>query len=497
MSLSFNQTLPKHYGMFINGEFVPSLSGKTREIHNPANGELLATVAEGDAKDVDRAVAAARESYENGPWRHMSPSARMRVILKLVHLLNENADYFAWLEVKNQGKSINEARGDIIGTAELFEQYAAWAGKVFGQLIPMGSDMQCSVEYEPIGVCGAITPWNYPLLMTSWKVAPALATGNSMVLKPSEFTPLTTLEFARLIKEAGVPDGVVNFVTGSGIEVGGPLAAHTGVDRIAFTGGPVTGRKVALAAAPTFKRCSLELGGKSPVVVFAESDVERAVDGIMIGIFSNQGEVCSACSRLIIEESVHQVVVNKLIERVKGIVLGDGTKESTKMGPLITSDHRTRVEEYIAAGIKEGAKLLIGGKRPSGAEFDKGNFIEPTVFDGVTANMRIFREEIFGPVLCISTFKTGENARETEANALKLANDSDYGLAAAVYTKDANRAIRMKRALNCGILWINNTDTTLLQLPWGGRKQSGHGRELGEAGLMEYLDMKQVIQFIE
>jgi betaine-aldehyde dehydrogenase len=487
---------PRHYQMFINGEFRDSVSGRTREIRDPANQELIAVVPEGTKEDAILAIEAARHAYDNGIWRNMENKDREALLKGVAARIREKAEVLAELEVKNNGKPIGEARGDISATADLFEQYAVWAGTIGGEIVPVSKNLLCSVVYEPIGVCAGITPWNYPLYMTAWKVAPALATGNTVVLKPSELTPMTTLELAEIFHELKFPNGVINFITGTGAEVGSVLSIHPQVDKIAFTGGTETGQKVAISAATSFKRCSLELGGKSAQIVFADANLDKAIDGVMLGIFANQGEVCSAGSRLLIEESIHDQFVEKLVEKTSKIKLGHGLNPDTNMGPLVSSSQRGRVESYIKIGIDSGAKLLIGGGRPKDQGLADGYFIEPTIFDKVTPEMRIAQEEIFGPVLSIITFKSGATSVETEAHAIQIANDSEYGLAAGVWTENGARAERVTRELNVGIVWVNTFDTTANQLPWGGRKKSGYGRELGWSGLLEYLDQKTILKNI-
>jgi betaine-aldehyde dehydrogenase len=496
----------ENYKMYINGEFVDSESGRMRDILDPANQELIAKVPEGTRGDAQRAIRAARDAFdiEKGDqkrvsWRWMDHKTRGAYLKKIAAELYGRADELARLEVRNNGKILAEAKGDILATAELFEQYANWAGTVCGKIIPVGNnDLHCSTVYEPIGVCAGITPWNYPLYIAAWKIAPAIATGNTVVLKPSELTPLTTLELAKIFYKVGLPPGVVNIVTGTGVEVGAELSSNPQVDKIAFTGGTETGRLIAVAAAQTFKKCSLELGGKSAQIVFADADLEKAVDGAILGIFTNQGEVCSAGSRLLLEKSIHDRFVSRLMERIqeKGIRLGHGLEEASKMGPLISKGHREKVLGHIAQGIRDGAILLIGGGIPKDERLVAGFFVEPTVFDHVTPKMALATEEIFGPVLSILTFEPGATATETEANAIRMANDSVYGLAAGVWTQSGSRAQRVTPQLNVGIVWVNTFDLTLNELPWGGRKKSGYGRELGLEGLLEYLEPKQVIQNI-
>ena len=383
------------------------------------------------------------------------------------------------------GKPLAEAEYDVADAANCFEFHGGLATKIHGETMSVPANSLSFVLREPVGVCGQIIPWNYPLLMAAWKLAPALAAGCTVILKPSELTPLTALVLARLTHEAGLPAGVVNVVSGPGAGAGAQLAESSRVDKVAFTGGTLTGRKIAVAAAGNLKKVTLELGGKNPNVVFADADFEAAVDGALFAAFANQGEVCSAGSRLLIERSIHKKFVEAMIKKVARIKLGHGLGAGIKMGPLICAAHRDKVEAYIKAGIHEGAKLVCGGGRPLGAEFAKGWFVEPTIFDEVKPAMRIAREEIFGPVLSVIEFKD-------EAEAIQIANDSEYGLAAAVWTTNINRGLRVVKELRAGITWINTYHPTFNEMPWGGYKQSGNGRELGLYGIQAYLETKQV-----
>ncbi|MEK7389747.1 MAG: aldehyde dehydrogenase family protein [Elusimicrobiota bacterium] len=471
--------------MFINGAFVKSKDGSTREICDPADGTVLARVPEASRADAQSAIAAARAAFDQGPWRATSAQDRGKLLLKIGDLIRANAQALAQLEVRNMGKPLAEAEFDVADAANCFEFYGGLATKIHGETMSVPANSMSFVVREPVGVCAQIIPWNYPLLMAAWKLAPALAAGCTVVLKPSELTPLTALELARLISAAGTPKGVVNIVTGPGAGVGEELAENPLVDKIAFTGGTATGRKIAVAATGNLKKVTLELGGKNPNIVFADADLEAAVDGALFAAFANQGEVCSAGSRLLVEKSIHAPFVDAMLKKIPRIKLGHGLSSGVKMGPLISAAHRDKVESYIKLGLKEGARLACGGKRPPGPEFSKGFFVEPTILDGVTPDMRVAREEIFGPVLCVIAFKD-------EAEAVRVANDTDYGLAAGVWTAHITKALRVIRQLRAGITWINTYHPTFNEMPWGGYKQSGTGRELGLYGIQAYLETKQI-----
>ena len=471
--------------MLIGGEQVNAASGATRELHDPASGELVAVVPEAGREDAACAIDAARNAFDHGPWRKTSALDRGKLLFKLAGAIQGKAAEIAALEVKSCGKPLAEAEFDVGDAANCFEFYGGLATKIHGETMSVPANSVSYVVREPIGVCGQIVPWNFPLLMAAWKLAPALAAGNTCVLKPSELTPLTALVLGELITEAGFPPGVVNIVTGPGAGVGEELAESALVDKIAFTGGTTTGRKVMTAAASNIKKISLELGGKNPNVVFADADFEAAVDGALFAAFANQGEVCSAGSRLLVERSIHDRFVEAMLAKIPRIKLGHGLEPGVKMGPLISAAHMAKVLGYIAIGKNEGATLACGGKRASGAGLDRGHFVEPTIFTGVRPEMRIAREEIFGPVLSVLPF-------DTEEEAIQLANDSEYGLAAGVWSRNVTRAFRVVRELRAGITWINTYHPTHNEMPWGGYKQSGIGRELGLHGIEAYLETKQI-----
>ena len=476
---------PRHAAMLIGGVFVKAAANKTREIRDPGTGDVVAIVPEANATDIDAAVASARAAFDTGPRRTTTALDRGKLLFAIAAGIRGRAAKLAELEVRSCGKPLAEAEYDVADAANCFEFYGGLATKIHGETMQVPANSLSFVVREPIGVCGQIVPWNYPLLMAAWKLAPALAAGNACVLKPSELTPLTALDLAEIVVEAGTPAGVVNIVTGPGTGCGDALAAHPKVDKIAFTGGTTTGRHVMTAATGNLKRVSLELGGKNPNIVFADADFAAAVDGALFGAFANQGEVCSAGSRLLVERTIHKRFVAALLEKIPRITLGHGLTPGVKMGPVISRAHLEKIEGYVAAGVAEGARLVCGGRRPTAPALAAGNFLEPTIFDDVTPSMRIAREEIFGPVLAVIPFAT-------EEEAIAIANDTDYGLAAGVWSRDINRAIRVVRALRCGITWINTYHPTFNEMPWGGYKQSGSGRELGLHGIEEYLETKQV-----
>ena len=474
----------KQYRAWVGGEWVVAISGQEREIFDPGNGEVLGAVPEFSREDMDHAIDAARYAFDQGPWRKTSALERGKFLFAVAAGIRVKASELAELETKNCGKPLAEAEFDIADAANCFEFYAGLATKIHGETMLVPANSLSFILREPIGVCGQIIPWNYPLLMAAWKLAPALAAGNTCVLKPSELTPLTALALAEIIQETGIPPGVVNIVTGPGPGAGEELALSEKVDKVAFTGGTATGKRIMQQAAISIKKISLELGGKNPNIVFADADFEAAVDGALFGAFANQGQVCSAGSRLLVERSIHASFVKALLEKIPRIKIGHGMEPGVKMGPLVSGAHRDKVEAYIQIGREEGATLLCGGQRPSDMN-SKGFFLEPSIFDHVTPSMRIAREEIFGPVLAIIPF-------DTEEEALQIANDTEYGLAAGVWTKDLNRALRMVREIKAGITWVNTYHPTFNEMPWGGYKQSGIGRELGLYGIEAYLETKQV-----
>lgn len=470
---------------YINGRFVSARVGRTREYLNPATNEVLGVAAESDASDVEAAIEAARQAFDDGPWPTTPAAERAARLFKLAGLIEANAEELAKLDTLNNGKPLREARYDAADAAGCFRYYAGLATKPQGQTYEVGDlNIVSETVREPVGVCGQIIPWNYPLLMAAWKLAPGLAAGNCCILKPSELTPASAVRLFELIDMVGFPPGVAQLVLGAGDPVGAALAGSHAVDKIAFTGGTATGRKIMTAATGNLKKISLELGGKSPNIIFADADPEAALEYAMFGIFAGQGEVCSAGSRLILERSIAGDFLPRLAEACGRIVVGDGLDETTEMGPLISRAHQRKVLDYIAAGRAEGAELLCGGGVYED-ERARGNFVQPTVFTQTTPGMKIVREEIFGPVLAVQLF-------DTEDEAVKLGNDTIYGLAGGVFTSDGAKARRVIRRLRAGITWINTYHPTFNEAPWGGYKQSGIGRELGTYGYEAYTEVKQI-----
>jgi len=466
----------------INGKWVAAKSGATRDILNPANNKTIAKATDSGAVDAEDAISAARKAFDQGPWGKSTGPERADKLFALANLIEKHADEFAKIDTENNGKPLREANYDAADAAGCFRYYAGLASKPQGQTYSVSDpNMVCMTVREPIGVCAQIIPWNYPLLMAVWKLAPGLAAGNACILKPSEMTPVSAVKLFELIEKAGFPPGAANLILGPGDPVGSTLAASDRVDKVAFTGGGVTGRKIMAAATGNLKKVTLELGGKSPNIVFADADFEAALEFAMFGIFAGQGEVCSAGSRLILERSIADKFLPRLAAACGKIVVGDGFAEDTEMGPLISRAHADKVLGYIKSGLDEGAKLLCGGHRIEGP----GNFVQPTVFTDVPSNARILREEIFGPVLVVELF-------DTEEEAVAKANDTVYGLAGAVFTSDGARAQRVIRRLRAGITWINTYHPTFNEAPWGGYKQSGMGRELGTYGYEAYTEVKQI-----
>jgi betaine-aldehyde dehydrogenase len=472
--------------MYINGTWTQSISGETREIINPFNQKVLAIVTEGAREDAKLAIHAAREAFDQGEWKDFTAAERGSLLYRVSEQILRDKNELAELETLNTGKTFVESLDDMDGIAKVFQYYAGLADKDGGTMIQSPNPHSISrVVREPVGVCGQITPWNYPLLQASWKLAPALAAGNTVVLKPSELTPLTTIKMADIFNQIGFPPGVINIVLGAGATVGAELADSMDVDIISFTGGGETGKKIMQAASVNFKKLSLELGGKNPNIVFASADMETAIDYALNAVFFHAGQVCSAGSRLLLDKSIHDSFVEQLVLKAKNIRLGNGMDSSTQMGPVISKEQLHKIERYIQIGIQEGATLILGGKRPAQPELQEGFFIEPTIFTGCHSEMQIVQKEVFGPLLTIETF-------ESEDEAIYLANDSIYGLAGAVWTSDMNQAERVVSRLRMGTTWINDFHPYFPQAPWGGYKQSGIGRELGLAGLEEYTEVKHI-----
>jgi betaine-aldehyde dehydrogenase len=467
--------------LLINGKLVNG-KGAAEQVIDPASGKILATVNEASKAQIDSAVAAARTAYDG--WAATSPRDRATLLLKLADRIEADAGDYAALESANCGKPLAAVSGDEIpAVADVMRFFAGAArtmhGALAGEYLAGHTSM---IRRDPVGVVASIAPWNYPLLMAAWKLAPALAAGCTCILKPAEQTPLTALEFANWFEEAGLPPGVVNIINGFGETAGAALVAHPGVDKVAFTGSAAVGKIIVKSAADTLKRVTLELGGKSPNIFFAEADWEAAVDGALFGVFINQGEVCSAGSRILVEKKIYSKFVESMTEKAKRIKLGPPLERETKMGPLVSKEQYDRVSSYLELGKKE-AKLAIGGGRPK--QFGKGYYLEPTIFYDVENSARIAREEIFGPVASVISF-------DGVADAIRIANDTPYGLAAAVWTRDIYKAFRVVKALRAGVVWVYHMQPTYVEAPWGGYKQSGFGRELGPWGLEEYLETKQV-----
>ncbi|WP_163971863.1 aldehyde dehydrogenase family protein [Oceanobacillus halotolerans] len=468
--------------LYINGEYVPAESGKTFEVFNPATEEVLAHVSEAQPEDVDKAVKAARRAFEGGEWPNLSAAERSHMIYKLADLIEEHREELAQLEALDNGKPYQVAlEDDIDGTAEHFRYYAGWATKVLGQTVPIFPDYLTYTRHEPVGVAGQIIPWNFPLSMASWKLGAALATGCTVVLKPAEQTPLSLLYAAKLFKEAGFPDGVVNFVPGYGETTGAAIVEHEDVDKLAFTGSTVVGKQIMKKAADQVKHVTLELGGKSPNIILEDADVEKAIEGAFDGIMYNHGQNCSAGSRVFVHRKHYDRVVDELVKRANDVKLGNGLDPDTDMGPLVSKEQYDRVYGYIEKGKEEGAKLVAGGEKP----FDKGYFISPTVFADVEDDMTIAREEIFGPVVTVFPFDTTEEA-------VRRANDSEYGLAAAVWTENIRTGHNVANKLKAGNVWINDYNQENPAAAFGGYKQSGIGREMGNYALDNYTEVKQI-----
>lgn len=475
--------------LFIDGQWLAPQSGKHLEVFDPSDASLLAKVAAAGRTDVDLAVSAARRAFDEGSWPRLSGHERAGVLRRIADGIRARQDELAVLEVRDNGKPLPEAQWDIADAAGCFDFYADLAARLDDDERPIAlgdKRFRASVVRQPVGVAAAVIPWNYPLLMAAWKVAPALAAGCAMVLKPSELTPLSALELATIVNDAGLPPGVLNVLPGLGSEAGAALVEHPGIDKIAFTGSVPTGSRIMQTAAREVKNISLELGGKSPFIVFADSDIEAAVEWIMFGIFWNQGQVCSATSRVLVERSLYPALLQRLSDEAQKIRIGNGLEAGVLLGPLVSAGQHAKVSTAITQGIADGARLICGGKRP--AEQDKGWFMQPTVFADVPLDCALWCEEIFGPVVCVNPF-------DTEAEALQLANESEFGLAAAVMSRDLQRCERVAQALQAGIVWINCSQPTFSELPWGGVKRSGIGRELGEWGLDNYLETKQITRY--
>ncbi|EEK74305.1 Aldehyde dehydrogenase [Bacillus mycoides] len=471
--------------MYVNGEWRDSSDQEKRTIINPANGKGIAYAPEGTIEDAKYAIEVARTAFDSGIWSATSTAERASYLFKIADEIDKNMEELVYLETMDNGKTYREAEGDIGDAAACFRYYAGLITKPDGQTYHVADPMQAMVVREPVGVCGLIVPWNYPLLMSVWKIAPALAAGNTIVFKPSEVTPITATKLFEILEKVGLPKGVANMVMGAGPIVGNEIAASNKVDMISFTGGTKTGKHIMRTAADNMKKISLELGGKSPNIIFADADFETAIDYALFGIYAGSGQVCSAGSRILVEENIYDKFVNSFVERAQQINVGPGDNPESEMGPLVSQEHMEKVLRYIEIGKDEGANVACGGRRIMEDGKGDGFFIEPTVFVNVKPDMRIVQEEIFGPVVVIQKFKD-------EQEAIELANGTDYGLAGGVFTVDGAKAMRVIRKLRAGITWINSYHPTYNEAPWGGYKQSGIGRSLGTFGLEEFQEIKQI-----
>ncbi|MDP2675208.1 MAG: aldehyde dehydrogenase family protein [Dehalococcoidia bacterium] len=467
--------------LLIDGEWLEPATGRHYDDINPSTGEVVASVAEGGAEDVDRAVKAARAAFQDGAWSRLHASERGRLLYRLARLVEEHAQELAQIDAVDAGKPVtNSLRVDLPAAVDCFEYYAGWADKIHGETVPVKGDAFTYLLRQPVGVVGQIIPWNFPLMMAAWKLAPALACGCTVLLKPAEQSPLSALRLGELCLEAGLPPGVVNILTGFG-ETGAAIVEHPDVDKIAFTGSPEVGRIIMRASAGTLKRVSLELGGKSPNIILADADMEAAVRGASGGIFFNQGEVCSAGSRILVERGVYDRFLEQLHKRAASISVGDPLDPATYMGPVVSEEQFERVMGYIGIGKEEGARLVTGGGRIG----DAGFFVQPTIFAEVENRMRIAQEEIFGPVACVIPVQDADEA-------VRVANDTAYGLAAAVWTRDVAKAHTIAQRLRAGTVWVNTYGPTDSRSPWGGFRDSGFGRELGRQALDLYTEYKSV-----
>ncbi|WP_257352336.1 aldehyde dehydrogenase family protein [Pseudalkalibacillus decolorationis] len=471
--------------MYINGEWRNSSNADINEVINPATKEVIATAPRATKEETEETIQVAKDAFESGVWSGLSAQERAQFLFKIADKIDEKQDELVELEVKDNGKTKAEAGFDVSDAATCFRYYAGLITKPDGETYHVPEPVQAMVVREPVGVAGLIVPWNFPLLMSVWKIAPALAAGNTIVFKPAEITPVTAMKLFEILEEVGIPKGVANMVMGKGSVVGQTIAESKDVDIVSFTGSTEVGRRIMQASSGNLKKISLELGGKSPNIIFADADFETAVDYALFGIFFGAGQVCSAGSRILVEESIHEKFVERFVERAKQIKVGPGMQEGVEVGAIVSQDQLESILEYIEIGKKEGATLALGGNRLTENGLENGYFIEPTIFTNVTPKMRIVQEEIFGPVAVIQKFKD-------EAEAVKLANDTDFGLAGAVFSQDGAKALRVIKKVRSGITWVNAYHPTYVEAPWGGYKQSGIGRSLGTYGLDDFQEIKQI-----
>jgi betaine-aldehyde dehydrogenase len=471
--------------LFIGGKWREAASGGRADVINPFDQSLIGTVSDGSADDAHAAIAAARTAFDEGPWPRTAPAERAALLNRVADLLARDKAEIARTETLDTGKPLVESEIDVDDVASVFRYYATIGAELTARPVDAGDNVSSRIDYEPVGVCGLITPWNYPLLQASWKIAPALVAGNTMVVKPSEITPLTTIKLFRLLDEAGVPAGVANLVLGTGPAVGAPLVESPAVDLVSFTGSLRTGQWIMRGAAETVKKVCLELGGKNPNIVFADADLDVALDYALTAVFLHAGQVCSAGTRLLLQEEIYDEFVTELARKAERIKLGNGFDPASESGPLVSAQHLSKVERYGRLGVEQGARLLTGGARPTDPELANGFFYLPTVFADCTREMTVVREETFGPIVTAERFGT-------EADAVRLGNDTEYGLAGAVWTADVEAGERVAKALRHGTVWINDFGPYLPSAEWGGFKRSGVGRELGPSGLHEYCEAKHV-----
>jgi betaine-aldehyde dehydrogenase len=477
--------MPEQLKLYINGEWIDSSNPELFDVINPANQEVIAKAPKATKEEVEQGIKIAKETFESGVWSSKTPQERAAVLLQIAVKLEEHSTEIAQLETQNNGKVLREAEGDVADSIRAFRYYAGLIQNQTGVTYEAVEGLQTMIVKEPMGVAGLILPWNYPLLMAVWKVAPALAAGNSIILKPAEITPITAVKLFQLIDETDLPKGVAQLILGGGTVVGQTIAESDDVDVVSFTGSTGVGRSIMHAATGNLKKVSLELGGKSPNIIFDDADFETAIDYALFGIFYGGGQVCSSGSRVLVQEGIYDKFVEEYAKRAQQIKIGPGDDESSKAGAIVSEKHMNSILEYIRIGQEEGATLACGGNRIERDGMAKGFFIEPTVFTNVTSDMRIVKEEIFGPVVVVQKFKD-------EEEAIRLANDSDYGLAGAVFSTDSNKALRVIQKVRSGITWVNAYHLTNIQAPWGGYKHSGIGRSIGTYGLDEYQETKQI-----